>query len=98
MVLDPATGKPMPGSPAFKDERFHGVTCRSGSVCPESGYWKIDSYNYHFYTVKKYPDDRYVKKGETMPYVEGAHYRARIWPLSATLVPTEVGLRWQLLG
>ena len=98
MVLDPATGKPMPGSPAFKDARFHGVTCRSGSVCPESGYWKIDSYNYHFYTVKKYPDDRYVKKGETMPYVEGAHYRARIWPLSATLVPTEVGLRWQLLG
>ncbi|WP_449430199.1 DUF6396 domain-containing protein [Pseudomonas putida] len=37
-VLDPTTGKPMPGSPAFKQASFPVMRCRSGDLCPESGY------------------------------------------------------------
>ncbi|MCK6187253.1 DUF6396 domain-containing protein [Pseudomonas sp. EYE_354] len=41
MVLDPATGKPMPGSPAFSENSFLGPTCSSGKPCSQGGYWKI---------------------------------------------------------
>lgn len=41
MVLDPTTGKPLPGSPSFSENQFLEPTCGSGQACPKSGYWKI---------------------------------------------------------
>jgi TPR repeat protein len=40
-VLDPATGKPMPGSPAFSEVNFPVRTCYSSEACSQSGYWKL---------------------------------------------------------
>jgi TPR repeat protein len=98
MVLDPATGKPLPGSPAFSDKRFHGAKCYSGNVCPESGYWQIHSYDAVFYTLEQYNETRYFKEGDIMPRVAGTYFRSRIWPLDGKQTPTEVSLTWVLLG
>ena len=98
MVLDPATGKPMPGSPAFSDVRFRGPTCSSRAACPESGYWKIDSYDYVRYMLLEDNDTRYFKEGEIMPRVLAQFYRKRIWPLPEKRERIEIGVRWVLLG
>jgi hypothetical protein len=98
MVLDPATGKPMPGSPAFSDVRFRGPTCSSRAACPESGYWKIDSYDYVRYMLLEDNDTRYFKEGEIMPRVLAQFYRKRIWPLPEKREHIEIGVRWVLLG
>ena len=34
-TLDPATGKPMPGSPSFSENQFLEPTCSSGQACPQ---------------------------------------------------------------
>jgi TPR repeat protein len=38
MVLDPATGKPMPGSPGFSQVGFPLWICLSGEACKQTGY------------------------------------------------------------
>lgn len=98
MVLDPATGKPMPGSPALRDASFHGPTCTAGSACPESGYWTVDSFNYERYILDVHPDTRYFKQGEILPPVACSYYRTRMWPLSPQKTPTLIYPGWKLLG
>ena len=98
MVLDPATGKPMPGSPALRDASFHGPTCSADSPCPESGYWTVDKFDYQRYILHVYPDTRYFKQGEILPPVACSYYRTRMWPLSPQKTPTLIYPGWKLLG
>ncbi|MCW8275139.1 sel1 repeat family protein [Pseudomonas sp. PCH199] len=98
MVLDPATGKPMPGSPSFSENQFLEPSCDSGKACPESGYWKIrwDGRGRYYLTEANTP--RYFKQGEIMPKAKMEFDRERMWPLSVKVVKTEWGVTWGLLG
>ena len=98
MVLDPATGKPMLGSPALSDASFHGPICTADSPCPESGYWTVDKFDYQRYILDVYPDTRYFKQGEILPPVACSYYRTRMWPLSPQKTPTLIYPGWKLLG
>ncbi|WP_341868397.1 SEL1-like repeat protein [Pseudomonas reidholzensis] len=90
-VLDPATGKPMPGSPAFSDANFPVMTCVSGEVCPQTGYWKIilTSWTEHI---------RYFEEGDVMPRHLMTWPEPRLWPLRDKIVQREERVRWGLLG
>ncbi|WP_415842613.1 sel1 repeat family protein, partial [Pseudomonas reidholzensis] len=89
-VLDPATGKPMPGSPAFSEANFPVMTCISGEPCPESGYWKIiwTSWTEHI---------RYFEEGDVMPRHLMTWPEPRLWPLRDKIVQREERVRWGLL-
>jgi TPR repeat protein len=67
MVLDPATGKPLPGSPSFSENQFLEPTCGSGQACPESGYWKIRWNGHGRYYLSQANPPRFFKQGEIMP-------------------------------
>ncbi|WP_330214086.1 DUF6396 domain-containing protein, partial [Pseudomonas sp. Z18(2022)] len=98
MVLDPATGKPMPGSPAFSETNFLGPTFGSGEACPQSGYWRIRWSGRGRYYLLQANGARYFEQGEIMPKAEVDFDRKRMWPLSVKIVKTEIGVTWGLLG
>jgi hypothetical protein len=100
MVLDPATGKPMPGSPAFSENNFIGPTCYSGDACPQSGYWKIRWFDPRgFYgLVGGYPV-HYFSQGEVMPMGLIEFYQPPLfWPLPEKYKQRDEKVMWGLLG
>ncbi|MFJ4394789.1 DUF6396 domain-containing protein [Pseudomonas sp. NPDC089396] len=90
-VLDPATGKPMPGSPAFSKANFPIMVCRSGGPCPESGYWKvmINSWKDHI---------QHFEEGEIMPTYLMVWTEYRPWPLRDKIMQRQERVEWGLLG
>ncbi|MFJ4398464.1 DUF6396 domain-containing protein [Pseudomonas sp. NPDC089396] len=90
-VLDPATGKPMPGSPAFSKANFPIMVCASGQTCPESGYWKvmINSWEDHI---------QHFKEGEVMPTYLMVWTEYRPWPLRDKIMQRHERVEWGLLG
>lgn len=99
MVLDPETGKPMPGSPSFSETNFLGPTCTSGEACPQSGYWKI-TWSGHggFYQLVERNTARYFSQGEIMPMALVGFYQKRLWPLSEKYRQRHKEVTWGLLG
>ncbi|BBH45738.1 sel1 repeat family protein [Pseudomonas sp. KU43P] len=90
-VLDPATGKPMPGSPAFNKADFPLMVCRSGEACPESGYWKA--------MVNSWEDPiQYFEEGEMMPTYLSVWTEYRPWPLRDKIMQRQERVEWGLLG
>ncbi|MNG76554.1 hypothetical protein D3C79_350800 [compost metagenome] len=90
-VLDPATGKPMPGSPAFKKASFPIMTCHSGEACPESGYWKA--------MIASWEETiQHFEEGQIMPKLLQQWRTPRIWPLSDKIGQSENPVKWGLLG
>ena len=89
--LNPATGKPMPGSPAFSAANFPVMVCESDQPCPRTGYWKVmvDSLKE---TV------RHFEQGEIMPRYKMTWTEPRIWPLQDKVVQREERVEWGLLG
>ncbi len=98
MVLDRATGKPMPGSPAFTEAYFPLRICYSGQACPQSGYWKILPPPAGPYMLVERNVARYFEQGEIMPKPLFEHCRVRSWPLSDKITRREIGATWGLLG
>ncbi|MFF7064554.1 DUF6396 domain-containing protein [Pseudomonas sp. NPDC008258] len=90
-LLDPATGKPMPGSPAFSEANFPVMVCESDQPCPRTGYWKVmvDSLKE---TV------RHFERDEIMPRYKMTWTEPRIWPLHDKVVQREERVEWGLLG
>ncbi|MEN4825754.1 sel1 repeat family protein [Pseudomonas sp. P39-UII1] len=90
-ILDPATGKPIPGSPAFSQADFPIIICASGEPCPESGYWKVmnNSWENH---IKRF------EKGEIMPTYQMTWSEPRLWPLRDKIMQRETRVNWGLLG
>ncbi|MFV2946319.1 DUF6396 domain-containing protein, partial [Pseudomonas japonica] len=93
--LDPATGRPLPGSPAFKAEYFPVDTCKSGEPCPQEGYWKV---MWPERWVRNEEVIQHFNEGELMPHPEGNYYLHRIWPLPRKLVRGPIFVKWGLLG
>jgi hypothetical protein len=93
--LDPATGRPMPGSPAFKAEYFPAATCESNQPCPQEGYWKV------MWPESWVQNDELIQhfnEGDLMPHPEGSYYIYRVWPLPRKLVKGPMQVKWGLLG
>jgi TPR repeat protein len=97
-VLDPATGKPMPGSPAFSENNFIGPSCSSGKACPQSGYWRIHPFEPGRYWLKEANPPRYFKQGEIMPQATVGFVRESIWPFPDKYITSEFDVGWGLVG
>lgn len=95
-VLDPATGKPMPDSPAFSQANFPVRLCYSGDTCPETGYWKIIWPN--DLAVRWKEVIRHFEQGETMPVHQVERTYPRPWPLSEKITLRDEAVEWGLLG
>ncbi len=95
-VLDPATGKPMPGSPAFSQANFPVLICKSGQACPESGYWKV-IWPYGRVVMER-EVIRHFKQDEIFPTQVVERYFQRTWPLSDKTTRDEERVEWGLLG
>ncbi|WAH54939.1 DUF6396 domain-containing protein [Pseudomonas silvicola] len=93
--LDPATGKPLPGSPAFSQANFPVRIRYTGEACPQSGYWKVI-----------WPPVRAVQKvviqhfeqGDIFPLQAVERYHIRPWPLFDKTSRRDEVVKWGLLG
>ena len=89
--LNPATGKPMPGSPAFSAANFPVMVCESDQPCPRTGYWKV--------MVDGLKETvRHFERDEIMPRYKMTWTEPRIWPLQDKVVQREERVEWGLLG
>ncbi|WP_256254655.1 SEL1-like repeat protein, partial [Pseudomonas agarici] len=66
-LLEPATGKPMPGSPAFLKVDSPAPTCVSGQPCPRTGYWQAIRLNRQGFWMLKDEIIRHFEENEIMP-------------------------------
>ncbi|WP_426114511.1 SEL1-like repeat protein [Pseudomonas sp. DSP3-2-2] len=95
-VLDPATGKPMPGSPGFSQARFPVLICFSGEACPRGGYWKVIWSSER--TVRRPEVIRHFEEGEAFPIQTVERYHLRPWPFSDKTTFRNEVVEWGLLG
>jgi TPR repeat protein len=98
MVLDPANGKPMLGSPSFNQHHYLGLYCGSDEACPQSGYWKIRWKYHERYCLMERDVAHYFKQGDIMPRGRVQFDRERIWPLPVKVVDTQWVVTWGLVG
>jgi hypothetical protein len=95
-VLDPVTGKPMPGSPGFSQANFPLQICYSTEVCPQSGYWKVIWSSAR--NIRRPEVIRQFKQGEVFPRQIVERFHLRPWPLSDKTSRREEIVEWGLLG
>lgn len=96
-LLDPATGKGMPGSPAFSQSHLSAPNCYTGQACPLSGYWKVGFLPLG-YSLNDVDNVRYFEKGAVFPAVWVTRYQFRTWPLSDKVTRSEQAVEWCLLS
>jgi hypothetical protein len=96
-LLDPATGRGLPGSPAFSQAHLSAPYCYSGQVCPVSGYWRVGWLPHH-HSVKDGNGIRYFEQGVILPRQLVERYQPRIWPFSDKITRSEQAVKWCLLG
>ena len=96
-LLDPATGRGLPGSPAFSQAHLSAPYCYSGQVCPVSGYWQVGWLPRH-HSVKDGNGIRYFEQGVILPKQLVERYHPRIWPFSDKITRSEQAVEWCLLG
>ena len=93
--LDPLTGKPLPGSPAFSQEDLYPRRSYTGELCPTSGYW-TNIELFRECTVDG-PIARYIEKAEVMPPLLMRHYKRRHWPWSDKITEYVEPVEWKLI-
>ncbi|WP_160286688.1 SEL1-like repeat protein [Pseudomonas knackmussii] len=96
-LLDPKTGRPMPGSPAFVRARSPEPICNSGEACPRSGYWQIIGVDNYWSTVEGSTIRRF-QQGERMPTLVIERRYTRLWPLPDKVTKGPESVRWVLYG
>lgn len=96
-VLDPATGRPMPGSSAFLKATFPVPICNSGQACPQTGYWQAARIAHQLLSRLEGGPIRRFEQGEIMPTqrVQSRHTR---FLLSDKITVAEEKVLWELLG
>jgi TPR repeat protein len=93
--LNPATGRPLPGSPDFHKGDVAQLLCRSGEPCPRSGYWQI-AWRPREGTSRE--EVLYLRQGDIMPADRVEIYRPRPWPLSDRRIQQEQRVDWRFIG
>lgn len=96
-LLDPGTGKGLPGSPAFTQAHLFSPNCYSGQACPVSGYWKVGRLPDSDY-VAKGDGVRHFETGEVLPKMLIERYQVRSWPFSDKITRSEQVVEWCLLS
>ena len=96
-VLEPATGKPMPGSPAFIKASSPVPRCSSGQPCPQAGYWKAVRVISKVYAKLREGDIRRFEENEIMPTLTIASRTPRFL-LPDRITVGEENIEWHLLG
>ncbi|WP_448680879.1 SEL1-like repeat protein [Pseudomonas nicosulfuronedens] len=93
--LDPATGKPLPGSQAFIRTDEYQI-CHSGQPCPRAGYWRVlwsaDR------TIVKTDTVRLFKEGDILPTWDVKRFIIRPWPLKDKTTLTHEAVEWSFYG
>jgi len=92
--LEPATGKPMPQSPAFIKNTTSVPRCYSGQPCPKTGYWKASCIDWSHGWVEDEPQR--FEKGQTMPTQQVKRYRQRFL-LPDLITVSEEKVQWSIL-
>ncbi|PMZ85112.1 MULTISPECIES: sel1 repeat family protein [unclassified Pseudomonas] len=97
-VLEPATGRPMPGSPAFiQIDNIKRPTCNSGQACTHTGYWLAESIAGQSWSRLEKGEPRRFEKGEIMPTLNVQHRQSRFL-LADRFTVEEEKIEWSLLG
>jgi len=97
-VLDPATGRPMPGSSAFiKIDAIKRPSCNSGQACTHTGYWQAERIVGQSCSYLENGKPRRFEKGEIMPTLNVKHHRSRFL-LADRVTIEEEKVEWRLLG
>ncbi|WP_309295673.1 SEL1-like repeat protein [Pseudomonas pseudonitroreducens] len=93
--LDPATGKPLPGSQAFIRTDEYKI-CHSGQACPRAGFWRV-----HWSaerTIVKTETIRPFKEGDIFPTWDVKRFIVRPWPLKDKTTLTNEAVEWSFYG
>jgi tetratricopeptide (TPR) repeat protein len=97
-VLDPATGRPMPGSSAFiQIDYTKRPTCNSGQACTHTGYWQAERIAGQSWSRLEKGTPRRFEKGEIMPTLNVKHRHSRFL-LADRVTVEEENVEWMLLG
>lgn len=96
-LLEPATGRATPDSPAFIKASYPEPTCTSGQACPQTGYWQALRVSRDDYSRFKAGTIRRFEKNEIMPTL-GVQYRESRFLLPDIITVNEESIEWQLLG
>jgi hypothetical protein len=94
-VLDPATGKPMPGSPGFSQAHLSAPYTSSGHACPQTGYWTVVLYGWA-YSLDQQNATRHFNQGDILPTHHISCSVPRIWPLPKKVTQGEQHVTWRL--
>jgi TPR repeat protein len=93
--LDPATGKPLPGSQAFIRTDEYQI-CHSGQPCPRAGYWRVLWSAER--TIVKTDTVRLFKEGDIFPTWDIKRFIVRPWPLQDKTTVTQEPVEWSFYG
>jgi hypothetical protein len=96
-LLEPATGRAMPGSPAFIKIGFPAPTCSSGQACPQTGYWQAVRLSRQADLGLKDGAIRRFEENEIMPTLRVQSHQPRFL-LADRITVNEENIEWQLLG
>jgi TPR repeat protein len=97
-ILEPATGRPMPGSPAFITiDYIKRPICNSGQACTHTGYWLAESIAGQSGARLEQGEPRRFEKGEIMPTLNVRHRQSRFL-LADRVTVEEENIEWRLLG
>ena len=96
-LLEPATGKPMPGSPAFIKASSPAPTCQSGQACPHTGYWQASRLTDASQASLQGGTIRHFEEGEILPLQSVERHHRRFLRADTTTVEDEI-VEWRLLG
>jgi len=96
-LLEPATGRPTPDSPAFIKASYPEPTCTSGQACPHTGYWRAFSLSRDVYARLSDGVIRRFEKNEIMPTLQVESHKPRFL-LPDIITVNEESIEWRLLG
>ncbi len=96
-LLEPATGRATPDSPAFIKASYPEPTCSSGQACPQTGYWQAFSLSGDVYARFKAGTVRRFEENEIMPTLRVENHQPRFL-LPDIITVNDENIEWRLLG
>ncbi|MCM2362214.1 DUF6396 domain-containing protein [Pseudomonas sp. SR18] len=96
-LLEPATGRATPDSPAFIKASHLEPTCSSGQACPQTGYWQALSLSRNVYSQLTDGTVRRFEENEIMPTLKVQSHKPRFL-LPDIITVSEESIEWRLLG